>query len=83
MSLSGSIVMVFGAGRGIGRAAAEMFAEAGARLVLASRTEAELSELGGALEGRWGAGALCVPTDVTRGEGVLNEIVLQPESHQM
>jgi NAD(P)-dependent dehydrogenase (short-subunit alcohol dehydrogenase family) len=58
--------MVVGAGRGIGRAAAEMFAGAGARLVLASRGEAELFELEAALERRWGAGALSVPTDATR-----------------
>ena len=58
--------MVVGAGRGIGRAAAEMFAGAGARLVLASRGEAELFELESALERRWGAGALSVPTDATR-----------------
>ena len=70
MSLQGSIVMVVGAGRGIGRAAAGMFAEAGARLVLASRTEAELSGLESELEKRWGAGALSVPTDVTRVEDV-------------
>lgn len=66
MSLSGSVVMVVGAGRGIGRASAEMFAGAGARLVLASRSGSELFELESALERRWGAGALSVPTDVTR-----------------
>ena len=63
--------MVVGAGRGIGRASAEMFAGAGARLVLASRSESELSELESALERRWGAGALSVPTDVTRAEEVV------------
>jgi NAD(P)-dependent dehydrogenase (short-subunit alcohol dehydrogenase family) len=70
LSLSESVVMVVGAGRGIGRASAEMFAGAGARLVLASRSESELSELESALERRWGAGALSVPTDVTRAEEV-------------
>ncbi|MET0649559.1 MAG: SDR family oxidoreductase [Pyrinomonadaceae bacterium] len=70
MSLADRVVMVVGAGRGIGRAAAEMFAGAGARLVLASRGEAELFELESALERRWGAGALSVPTDATRAEDV-------------
>jgi len=70
LSLSGSVVMVVGASRGIGRAAAEMFAGAGARLVLASRGEAELFELESALERRWGAGALSVPTDATRAADV-------------
>ena len=70
MGISGSVVMIVGAGRGIGRAAAEMFAAEGARLVLASRTEAELLELESALESRWGAGALSVPTDATSVEDV-------------
>jgi NAD(P)-dependent dehydrogenase (short-subunit alcohol dehydrogenase family) len=62
--------MVVGASRGIGRATAEMFAGAGAQLVLASRSEAELFELESALERRWGAGALSVPADATRAEDV-------------
>lgn len=62
--------MVVGAGRGIGRASAELCAEAGARLVLASRSGAELYELESALERRWGARALSVPTDATRAEEV-------------
>ena len=70
MSLSGSVVMVVGASRGIGRAAAEMFAGAGAQLVLAARSEAKLFELEAALERRWGAGALSVPADATRAEDV-------------
>lgn len=70
MSLSDSVVIVVGASRGIGRASAEMFAGAGARLVLASRSEAELFELESALERRWGAGALSVPTDATRASDV-------------
>jgi NAD(P)-dependent dehydrogenase (short-subunit alcohol dehydrogenase family) len=70
MSLSDTVVMVVGAGRGIGRAAAELFAEAGARLVLASRTEDELSGLAFALESRWGAKVLSLPADATREEDV-------------
>lgn len=70
MSLSDTVVMVVGAGRGIGRASAELFAEAGAHLVLASRTEEELSGLESALENRWGAKVLSIPTDATREEDV-------------
>jgi len=62
--------MVVGASRGIGRASAEMFAGAGAQLVLAARSEAELFGLELALERRWGAGALSVPADATRAEDV-------------
>ncbi len=44
-SLHGQVVMVVGAGRGIGRRAAELFHEHGAHLVITSRTEEELTEL--------------------------------------
>ncbi len=62
--------MIVGAGRGIGRATAELCAEAGASLVLAARTEAELAGLEAALESRWGTKALSIPTDATRAEDV-------------
>ena len=65
MNLSEKVVMVVGAGRGIGRASAALFAEAGARLVLASRTESELAALEAALASRGGAPVLSVPTDAT------------------
>lgn len=70
MNLSNTVTMIIGAGRGIGRAAAELFAEAGADLVLASRSEAELSELEANLESRYGARTLSLPTDVTDGTQV-------------
>ncbi|HVF27527.1 MAG TPA: SDR family oxidoreductase [Pyrinomonadaceae bacterium] len=64
MSLTGTVAMVVGAGRGIGRLSAEMFADAGAALILASRNEVELSELEWKLE-RKGASVTSVPTDAT------------------
>jgi len=64
VSLTGTVAMVVGAGRGIGRLSAEMFADAGAALILASRNEAELSELEWKLE-RKGASVTSVPTDAT------------------
>jgi NAD(P)-dependent dehydrogenase (short-subunit alcohol dehydrogenase family) len=45
MTLEGKIVLVVGAGRGIGRRATELFSEAGANVVLSARTESELLEL--------------------------------------
>ena len=65
MNLSGTVALVVGAGRGIGRASAEMFAEAGAGLVIGSRNEAELAELAFKLERRKGARVAAVPTDAT------------------
>lgn len=69
MDLTGTVVMIVGAGRGIGRTAAMKFAEAGADLVLAARNEAELAELEYKLE-RKGASVLSVPTDATDAEQV-------------
>lgn len=43
IDLSGRVVIVTGAGRGIGRAIAELSAEAGAKVVLAARSEAEIN----------------------------------------
>ncbi|MFN8439835.1 MAG: SDR family oxidoreductase [Caldilineaceae bacterium] len=43
--LDGSVVIITGAGRGIGAAIARVFADAGANLLICSRTEADLLEL--------------------------------------
>ena len=43
--LSGQVVIVTGAGRGIGRAVAKNLAEAGARIVLVARTGADLARV--------------------------------------
>lgn len=78
MDLSGTSVVIIGAGRGIGRAAAEMFAEAGADLAIASRTEAELTELEFKLERERGARVLARPVDATDASGVkrfIDEVV--------
>ncbi|MBA2495229.1 MAG: SDR family oxidoreductase [Acidobacteria bacterium] len=45
MNLEGKSVLIVGAGRGIGRASAELFSNAGANVVISSRTEPELMEL--------------------------------------
>ena len=45
MNLEGKTALIIGAGRGIGRGTAELFADAGANVVVSSRNEAELLEL--------------------------------------
>ncbi len=45
MNLETKTALIIGAGRGIGRAVAELFAQAGANVVIVSRSHAELAEL--------------------------------------
>ena len=45
MELEGKTCLVFGAGRGIGRKVAELYSNAGANVVISSRTESNLLEL--------------------------------------
>lgn len=66
-SLCGRTAVVTGAGSGLGRAAARMLAQAGARLVLADIDEAGMAETARLIEAA-GGHALAVPTDVTRPE---------------
>jgi 7-alpha-hydroxysteroid dehydrogenase len=58
------VAIVTGAGLGIGRGIAIGLAEAGADVVLAARTEADLEEVAAEVRAR-GRRALVVPTDVT------------------
>jgi NAD(P)-dependent dehydrogenase (short-subunit alcohol dehydrogenase family) len=48
-ALASKVALITGAGRGIGRATAEVFAAEGARLVLCSRTHSQLTEVLGAI----------------------------------
>jgi 2-deoxy-D-gluconate 3-dehydrogenase len=62
-SLNGKIALVTGGGRGIGRAIATAFAQAGADVAVASRTEGELNETA-ALIRSTGRKALVFPIDL-------------------
>jgi NAD(P)-dependent dehydrogenase (short-subunit alcohol dehydrogenase family) len=57
----GKRVVLTGAGRGLGSALAHAFSQAGARLALVARTEADVKEVAAALPGP----TLCLPGDVT------------------
>ena len=63
------VVVVTGAGRGIGREIALAFAREGADLVLASRTESALHETRTLIEGL-GVEGFVVPTDISKPDSV-------------
>jgi len=65
-TLTDRVAIVTGAGQGIGRGIAIGLAEAGADVVLAARTEADLEEVAGQIRQR-SRRAVVVPTDVTDG----------------
>ncbi|MGB8507587.1 MAG: SDR family oxidoreductase [Pyrinomonadaceae bacterium] len=66
MSVADKVVLIVGAGRGIGRASAKLFAEAGASLVLSSRNAEELAELELEIEREHGTPVLTIAADATK-----------------
>ena len=67
--LDGRVAIVTGAGRGIGAACAQAFAEAGANVVLTSRTESQLQEVATEVESL-GRRALVITADVTNADDI-------------
>lgn len=62
MNMDGKTVLITGASRGIGAAAARLFADAGANVALVARNEDAIAEIAGDI----GAKAIAVPCDVSR-----------------
>lgn len=70
MDIHNRVVIITGASSGIGAATARMFANEGARLVLAARREGALNQVAASL--RPGTEAIVIPTDVGDEEAVKN-----------
>lgn len=68
--LDDKVIIITGAGTGIGKGMARAFAKEGASLVLASRNQAHLDETAQEVRG-YGARTLVVPTDVTDEQAVI------------
>lgn len=72
-SLENKVALVTGASRGIGRAIALGFAEAGADVAVAARSEEDLKTLAKEIDGL-GRRSLVIPTDVTQRDQIENMI---------
>ena len=70
-SLEDKVAIVTGAGRGIGKAISLGFADAGADVVVCSRTPEQLEEVAEEIKG-CGRRALALPTDITKKKDVDN-----------
>jgi NAD(P)-dependent dehydrogenase (short-subunit alcohol dehydrogenase family) len=70
MNLEGKTVLIIGAGRGIGRTAADLFSQADANVVISSRDEAELMELEYKLNSKGNPNILALGADASVEEDV-------------
>lgn len=80
MSMNNKVVIITGAGRGVGRAAALLFARAGAQVALLSRTQAQLNAVVNEIT-QAGGHALALAGDVAHEEDVQRLFQLTYETY--
>ena len=77
MSVHGKTVMITGASRGIGEAAARAFANAGANVALLARGQDDIARIAGEI----GKTALAIPCDVTRYQELLTAVTAAADAY--
>ncbi len=80
MLLKNKTVFITGASSGIGQACAEVFAEAGARLILLARRIDRINELAEFLKDKFGTEAIGFQCDVRDSESVFKTVEDLPEA---
>jgi len=65
-SLKNQVVVIVGAGRGLGRVMAHSMAAAGAKVALASRSESELKEVAAELQSKFDTKTYYAVADITK-----------------
>ena len=82
ISLTNKIVLITGASSGIGEACAQVFAEAGARLILAARRSDRLETLAASLKSEHGTDSFIIELDVRDRQKVEQTIQALPQAWQ-
>ena len=80
LSLEGKVALITGASRGIGKAIAVAFADAGADLAIASRKLEDLEKVAGEIKTK-GRKALCVPTHARKMDDLENLVQKTMEAY--
>lgn len=79
IAVEDQIILITGASAGIGMSCARLFAEAGAKLILAARRQERLEQLGAKLKGQFNSEIYLLPLDVRDRAAVESSLSSLPE----